>query len=69
MTTKQKRRPRGFREGHTGNLACPHRDVTCCPHCAAAHEEIVEIYGQHFWIADRVERMEMLANLAASTEH
>ena len=50
------RKPKGFREGHTGNLACPHRDVTCCPQCAAKHPEIVEVYGQHFWIADQSER-------------
>lgn len=46
------KRPRNFREGHTGNLACPHRDVSCCPACARAHEEIVEVGGQHFWIDD-----------------
>ena len=53
------KRPRNFREGHTGNLACPHRDVSCCPACAQAHEEIVEVGGQHFWIDDPEERAEL----------
>lgn len=48
--------PRGFREGHGGDLACPHRDVSCCRACAVAHPEIVEVYSQHFWVADPVER-------------
>jgi len=53
------KRPRNFREGHTGNLACPHRDVSCCPACAQAHAEIVEVGGQHFWIDDPEERAEL----------
>jgi len=53
------RLPRNFKEGHTGNLACPHRDVTCCDECAAKHIEIVEVFGQHFWLADQAERVEM----------
>ena len=53
--------PRGFREGRNGDLACPHRDVSCCPACAAKHPEIVEIGGQHFWIADEAERREIAA--------
>ncbi len=48
--------PRGFRVGHSGDLACPHRDVSCCDACARAHVEIVEVYGQHFWISDAAER-------------
>ena len=56
-----KRLPRGFRRGHTDNLACPHRDVTCCDECAAKHLEIVEVYGQHFWVPDQGERVELQA--------
>jgi hypothetical protein len=50
------RRPRGFRAGHDGSLACPHRNVTCCPQCAGEYPEIVEVYGRHFWVADPAER-------------
>ena len=44
--TKMKRKPRGLREGHDGSLACQHRDVSCCPTCAAAHEEIARLINQ-----------------------
>lgn len=49
------RLPKGFREGHTGSLACPHRDISCCPECAK-HPGVVEVYGQHFWVPDKAER-------------
>jgi hypothetical protein len=50
--------PRGFREGHGGDIACSHRDCSCCPECAK-RPEVVEVYGQHFWIASVAERIEM----------
>lgn len=53
-----KRMPRSFRKGHDDSLACQHRDVSCCPQCAAKYEEIVDVYGKHFWIADPEERKE-----------
>jgi hypothetical protein len=59
------RKPRGFREGHTGSLACPHRDVSCCPVCAAKHEEVIEVYGQHYWMDDAQERAQLLADMKA----
>lgn len=61
MTGKAKRMPRGFRTGHGGNIACPHRNLSCCGTCAKEHEEIVEVYGQHFWLATPQERAELLA--------
>jgi hypothetical protein len=51
----RKRMPRGFRVGHNGDLACPHRDVSCCDNCAKNNPEIVEVFGQHFWESDPVE--------------
>lgn len=46
------RLPKGFRRGHQENIACPHRDITCCDDCAAKHSDnIVESYGQHFWFS------------------
>ena len=47
--------PKGWREEHGGDLACAHRDCSCCPECAK-RAEVVEVYGQHFWIADPAER-------------
>ncbi len=58
MTT---RLPRGFRYGHDDSIACPHRDMSCCATCAAAHVEIVDVYSRHYWIPDPAER----AGLAA----
>jgi len=59
-----RRIPRDLREGHSGDLACSHRDVSCFDACAARHPEIVDVYGQHFWIADEVERTDLLRSLA-----
>ncbi len=56
--------PQGFREGHTGDLACPHRDLSVCDGCDEAHDEIVDVVGQHFWVADPRERVELLTDLA-----
>lgn len=56
--------PPGFREGHSGDLACPHRDVSCCPFCAGTYEEIVEVYGQHFWVPDETERASLKAQMS-----
>ena len=62
--TVSKRLPRGFRRGHSDALACPHRDVSCCEACAAKHAEIVDVYGQHFWIPDPCERLELKESMA-----
>lgn len=59
------REPKKFRVGHSGDLACPHRDVTCCQKCADKYPEIVEVYGQHFWIADKRERDALKARMVA----
>lgn len=50
--------PRGWREGHGGDVACPHRDCSVCRECAR-RAEVVEVYGQHFWIPDPAERIAM----------
>ena len=61
MSTR--RLPKGFRSGHDGSIACPHRDRTCCDACATAHQEVVEVCGVHFWIADSTERAELRAKV------
>ena len=39
--------PAGFREGLSGEVACPHRDLSCCPECSGS-DFLVEVFGQHF---------------------
>ncbi len=58
------RLPKGWREGHGGDLACPHRDCSVCPACATATWQVMEIYGQHFWIDDLAERAALKAQMA-----
>ena len=53
---KARRMPRNFRKGHGGDLACKHRDLSVCPACEAAYPEVVNVYGQCFWVADEAER-------------
>lgn len=60
---KSKRLPRGFRRGHDDSLACPHRDISCCDACAKAHEEIVDVYGNHYWIPDPIERSALVTDM------
>lgn len=55
--------PRGWREHPTGALACPHRDVTCCPGCARSRVEVVEVFAQHFWIPDPAERAALVRQI------
>lgn len=59
--------PKGFREGHDSSLACPHRDISCCPQCALQHEEIVNVYGRHYWIADKKDRDDLIAQIQKET--
>ncbi len=62
-----KRLPRTLRRGHDDSVACVHRDLSVCPHCADAFKpELVDVYGQHFWMPDSVERMALLSEMAAS---
>ena len=44
--------PAGFREGHAGDLACRHRDLTTCSACQAEHSEIWIFAGRAFWISN-----------------
>lgn len=55
----RKRLPKGFRKGTQDEIACPHRDLSCCPTCAAAHVELVDVAGRHYWYADPAEREEI----------
>jgi hypothetical protein len=59
------RLPAGWRENSTGDVACPHRDVSCCPACAK-HEEVVEVFGQHFWMEYPNEREALRREVAAA---
>ena len=59
--------PAGWHEQADGALVCPHRDVSVCDGCAAAHEEVVDVLGAHFWIADASQREEVRSSCAAPT--
>jgi len=63
-----KRLPRSYRRGHDGSLACKHRDLSCCPTCAAAHPEIVNVMGACFWVPDPSERAALMREIAAAPE-
>ena len=59
--------PRGFREDASGAITCPHRDMTCCPACAAAHPQILDVLGAHFWVASETERAALVAEIARAS--
>lgn len=63
-----KKLPRNFRYDHDDSLICPHREVSCCDECAEAHEEIIEVYGRHYWEPDKQERDKLLAEMAAAAK-
>jgi len=64
----RERPPRGFFESKGGTLTGPHRNTTCCPTCAAEHPEIVDVYGEFFWVPDPAERAEFEADQRAAVE-
>jgi hypothetical protein len=50
------RKPKGFVvNNQTGELACPHRNISTCDECAATYLNIVEVYGTHFWLISHAE--------------
>lgn len=54
------RLPRGLRRGHDDSIACPHRDLSCCPECITKHAPaLVEVGGRHYWVPDPSERAEL----------
>lgn len=55
--------PSGFVAGPTGELICPHRDVSCCPSCVDEYDPIVDVAGACFWIADPVAREQLRCDL------
>lgn len=50
----------GFETNADGSLICIHRDLSCCKPCAEAHQQIVDVYGAHFWIDQPAERQALL---------
>jgi hypothetical protein len=63
LRPRSKRLPHGFRRGTDGAVACPHRDLSCCPDCYRAHpDHLVDVAGAAFWYglpedADAMRRM------------
>lgn len=62
MATKM---PRGWKTGHGGDVACQHRDVSCCPECAK-RPEVVAVYGQHFIVSGK-DRITVWGGIAQRT--
>jgi len=58
-----KRMPKGWRRGFDESVSCQHRNISCCPECSQ-QEEVVEVAGRHYWIADATERQRFVAELA-----
>jgi len=52
----------GYRTNADGSLACPHRDLSCCPTCAK-HLGVVEVMGAHYFVPDADEREALLASI------
>ena len=60
------RLPRGFRRGHDDSIACPHRDVSTCKACLAAHPQLLDVYSVAYWYDDPTERAEVVAMMRQS---
>lgn len=67
--TKYHRLPKGYREDHrTGQVACPHRDLSVCKLCDQK-DFIVEVHGVHFFAPlGRAAHMEYLQISIAEAE-
>jgi hypothetical protein len=59
------RKPKGFRGGFEGELACPHRNRSTCDECANTYANIVEVCGEHFWVRDYAEWRDLVGQLCA----
>jgi hypothetical protein len=65
-TPKPKKRrpvPKGLRRILGDEIACPHRELSCCAACAALHENLVFIAGHHYWVPDLEARNALVAKL------
>ena len=59
------RLPKGWKPVSDGGVACRHRDLSVCLECQDAHVEVVNVYGEFFWVGDEDERAELMDQLAA----
>jgi hypothetical protein len=68
-TIKYAKLPKGFREDRrTGQVACPHRDLSCCATCAPS-DFLVEVHGQHhFAMLGRAAHEQIRAAYAAERD-
>jgi hypothetical protein len=58
------RAPDEFHVQADGALVCPHRDLTCCGLCAEKYEQVVDVYGVHYWVPDPKERAALVEDRA-----
>lgn len=62
MTTT--RIPAHWNEQADGTLVCPHRSLSVCPDCFDAYDEVVDVWGVAYWIADPADRAEIIGRNA-----
>lgn len=60
-----KKMPSGFFIEKDDSVVCEHRDLSCCPKCEAQYENIVEVYGQHYWADTYEDLLELQAIVEA----
>jgi hypothetical protein len=58
-----RRLPRGWRTNSDDSAVCPHRDLSVCPKCENSYVELVNVYGECFWVSDEQDRAELLSSI------
>ena len=69
--TKQfaNKKPAGFRiDNRSEQVACPHRDLSCCVECVNTYSNIVEVYGAFYWMRSKAELAEHTAFYSLDAE-
>lgn len=57
------RAPRSFHVNKDESLICRHRETSVCGDCAKANREILEVYGNHYWMASEAEYAELASKM------
>jgi hypothetical protein len=56
MTTTTTTNPARWNTNADGSLVCPHRDLSVCPSCLAAHDTVIDVFGAAYYTPDPVDR-------------
>ena len=51
----------GFRFNAYDTVVCPHRDLSCCDSCVAAHPSLVAGSGAVYWLPNSLDRAALAA--------